>query len=108
MSSSLPAPSIGSPSRPDKALYGPLVWAGRKRGVCTVREKIRRPPELCRCRSLSVGRRQCASHSPGCAALYRSRAGGMVYGSASEAGEIKKNKALMKEAYELGLKLAKE
>jgi multimeric flavodoxin WrbA len=33
---------------------------------------------------------------------------GMVYGSASEAGEIKKNKALMKEAYELGLKLAKE
>jgi multimeric flavodoxin WrbA len=33
---------------------------------------------------------------------------GMVYGSASEAGEIKKNKALMKEAYELGRKLAKE
>ena len=33
---------------------------------------------------------------------------GMVYGSASEAGEIKKNKALMKEAYELGHKLAKE
>jgi multimeric flavodoxin WrbA len=33
---------------------------------------------------------------------------GMVYGSASEAGEIKKNNALMKEAYELGLKLAKE
>jgi multimeric flavodoxin WrbA len=32
---------------------------------------------------------------------------GMVYGSASEAGEIKKNKALMKEAYDLGLKLAK-
>ena len=32
---------------------------------------------------------------------------GMVYGSASEAGEIKKNKALMKEAYELGQKLAK-
>jgi len=31
---------------------------------------------------------------------------GMVYGSASEAGEIKKNKALMKEAYELGRKLA--
>jgi multimeric flavodoxin WrbA len=33
---------------------------------------------------------------------------GMVYGSASEAGEIKKNKALMKEAYELGRRLAKE
>jgi multimeric flavodoxin WrbA len=33
---------------------------------------------------------------------------GMVYGSASEAGEIKKNKALMKEAYELGRKLAGE
>jgi hypothetical protein len=32
----------------------------------------------------------------------------MVYGSASEAGEIKKNEALMKEAYDLGLKLAKE
>lgn len=32
---------------------------------------------------------------------------GMVYGSASEPGEIKKNKALMKEAYDLGLKLAK-
>jgi hypothetical protein len=32
----------------------------------------------------------------------------MVYGSASEAWEIKKNKALMKEAYELGLTLAKE
>jgi multimeric flavodoxin WrbA len=31
---------------------------------------------------------------------------GMVYGSASEAGEIKKNEALMKEAYELGRKLA--
>jgi multimeric flavodoxin WrbA len=33
---------------------------------------------------------------------------GMVYGSASEAGEIKKNKALMKDAYDLGLKIAKE
>jgi multimeric flavodoxin WrbA len=33
---------------------------------------------------------------------------GMVYGSASGAGEIKMNKALMKEAYELGLKIAKE
>jgi multimeric flavodoxin WrbA len=32
---------------------------------------------------------------------------GMVYGSASDAGEIKKNKALMKEAYDLGFKLAK-
>jgi multimeric flavodoxin WrbA len=31
---------------------------------------------------------------------------GMVYGSASKAGEIKKNKALMKEAFELGLRLA--
>ena len=31
---------------------------------------------------------------------------GMVYGSASEAGEIKKNKALMNEAYTLGRKLA--
>jgi multimeric flavodoxin WrbA len=31
---------------------------------------------------------------------------GMIYGSASEAGEIKRNKALMKEAYELGRKLA--
>jgi len=33
---------------------------------------------------------------------------GMVYGSASEAGVIKKNKALMKDAYDLGLKLAKK
>jgi len=31
---------------------------------------------------------------------------GMVYGSASEAGEIKKNKALMKDAYDLGRKLS--
>jgi multimeric flavodoxin WrbA len=31
---------------------------------------------------------------------------GMVYGSASKAGEIKQNKALMKEAYELGRELA--
>jgi len=38
----------------------------------------------------------------------RAELAGMVYGSASEAGEIKKNKPLMKEAYELGLKLAKE
>lgn len=33
---------------------------------------------------------------------------GMVYGSASKAGEIKNNKALMDEAYELGKKLAME
>jgi len=31
---------------------------------------------------------------------------GMVYGSAWKAGEIRKNKGLMKEAYELGAKLA--
>jgi multimeric flavodoxin WrbA len=33
---------------------------------------------------------------------------GMVYGSASKAGEIRKNKALMEEAYELGRKIAVE
>jgi multimeric flavodoxin WrbA len=33
---------------------------------------------------------------------------GMVYGSASEAGELKKNKAVMKEAYDLGRKLAQK
>lgn len=33
---------------------------------------------------------------------------GMVYGSASKAGEIKKNRALMKEAYDLGRKIATE
>ena len=33
---------------------------------------------------------------------------GMVYGSASKAGEIGKNKALMREAYDLGRKIAKE
>lgn len=31
---------------------------------------------------------------------------GMVYGSASEAGEIKKNRELMKDAYDLGRKLS--
>lgn len=31
---------------------------------------------------------------------------GMVYGSASRAGEIRENKALMKEAYELGRRIA--
>jgi len=91
--------------RPRQSFSWTVVWAGRDK-VCTGWEKIRRPPELCGCRSLSVGRRQCSPHSPGCTAVYRSRAGGMVYGSASEAGEIKKNKVLMKEAYELGRKLA--
>jgi multimeric flavodoxin WrbA len=38
----------------------------------------------------------------------RAELAGTVYGSASEAGEIKKNKALMKEAYDLGLRLATE
>ena len=33
---------------------------------------------------------------------------GMVYGSASKAGEIRKNKTLMNEAYELGRKIATE
>jgi len=33
---------------------------------------------------------------------------GMVYGSAWKAGEIRKNKALLEEAYELGKKLASE
>jgi hypothetical protein len=33
---------------------------------------------------------------------------GMVYGSASKAGEIRKNKALMHEAFELGRKIAME
>jgi hypothetical protein len=33
---------------------------------------------------------------------------GMVYGSAWKAGEIRKNKALMEEAYELGKTIASE
>jgi multimeric flavodoxin WrbA len=33
---------------------------------------------------------------------------GMVYGSAWKAGEVRKNKALMEEAYELGKKIASE
>jgi len=33
---------------------------------------------------------------------------GMVYGSAWKAGEIRRNEALMAEAYELGKKLASE
>jgi len=33
---------------------------------------------------------------------------GMVYGSASKAGEIRKNEAVMQEAFELGKKIASE
>ena len=31
---------------------------------------------------------------------------GMIYGSASKAGDIKKNKALLREAFQLGKELA--